>query len=74
MSGPILDRALASAGTDFEDNIQLASAESISADHLITRNKRDFDTSQITVLDPGEWLATEEVASLEAKLSSSPGQ
>jgi predicted nucleic acid-binding protein len=74
MSGPILDRALALAGTDFEDNIQLTSAESISADHLITRNKKDFDTSQITVLNPGEWLAAEEVASLEAKLTSSPSQ
>ena len=32
-------------GPDFEDNIQLASAKSISANHLITRNKKDFDTS-----------------------------
>ena len=46
----ILDRALASVGPDFEDNIQLASAESISATHLITRNKKDFDTAQIVVL------------------------
>jgi predicted nucleic acid-binding protein len=69
LSQTILDRALASAGPDFEDNIQLASAESVSANHLITRNKKDFDTSQITVLAPEEWLVLQEVATLEAKLT-----
>ena len=69
LSQTILDRALASAGPDFEDNIQLASAESISANHLITRNKRDFETSQIAVLTPEEWLVLQEVATLEAKLT-----
>ncbi len=64
----ILDHALALAGPDFEDNIQLASAESISASHLITRNKKDFDTSKIVVLMPEEWLILEEVAALEANL------
>jgi len=37
--------------------------------HLITRNKKDFDTSQITVLTPEEWLILQEVATLEAKLT-----
>ncbi len=69
LSQTILDRALASAGPDFEDNIQLASAESISANHLITRNKKDFDTSQIAVLTPEEWLVLQEVSTLEAKLT-----
>jgi predicted nucleic acid-binding protein len=69
LSQTILDRALASAGPDFEDNIQLASAESISANHLITRNKRDFEISQITVLTPEQWLVLQEVATLEAKLT-----
>lgn len=69
LSQTILDRALASAGPDFEDNIQLASAESVSANHLITRNKKDFDTSQIAVLTPEEWLILQEVATLEAKLT-----
>ena len=73
LSQIILDRALASAGTDFEDNIQLASAESISVNHLITRNKKDFNTSQIPVLNPEEWLAVQEVATLEAKLSVTSG-
>jgi predicted nucleic acid-binding protein len=69
LSQTILDRALASAGPDFEDNIQLASAESISANHLITRNKKDFDTSRIAVLAPEEWLVLQDVATLEAKLT-----
>ena len=69
LSQTILDRALASAGPDFEDNIQLASAESVSANHLITRNKRDFETSQIAVLAPEEWLVLQEVATLEANLT-----
>ncbi len=64
----ILDLALTAAGPDFEDNIQLVSAESISVNHLITRNKRDFATTQIAVLNPNEWLVSEEVATLEAKL------
>lgn len=69
LSQTILDHALASAGPDFEDNVQLASAESVSANHLITRNKKDFETSRITVLAPEEWLVLQEVATLEAKLT-----
>ena len=69
LSQMILDHSLASAGRDFEDNIQLASAESISANHLITRNKKDFGPSNITVLTPEEWLGLQEVAALEAKLT-----
>ena len=69
LSQTVLDRALASEGPDFEDNIQLASAELISANHLITRNKKDFDTSRIIVLAPEEWLVLQEVATLEAKIT-----
>jgi hypothetical protein len=42
-------------------------------DHLITRNKKDFDAAKISVLNPEEWLALQEVATLEAKLTPSPG-
>ena len=69
LSQTIIDQALAAPGPDFEDKIQLASANSISANHLITRNKKDFDTSHITVLTPEEWLVLQEVAALEAKLA-----
>ena len=73
MNQTLLDRALAAPGPDFEDNIQLASAESIPVNHLITRNKKDFDAAQVAVLNPDEWLASPEVAALEAKLTPSPG-
>jgi hypothetical protein len=73
LSPIILERALASAGSDFEDNIQIASAESISADHLITRNTKDFNRSRITVLNPEDWLAVPAIVALEGKLSSPPG-
>jgi len=73
MNQTILHHALASAGPDFEDNIQLASAESISVNHLITRNIKDFDDAQIAVLKPEDWLLLQEVAMLETHLTPSPG-
>lgn len=68
LSEEIIQRALASALPDFEDNIQLASAEAISTDHVITRNKRHFQPAQISVLTPEEWLAVEAVATIEVGL------
>jgi len=69
LSQAVLDQAIVSTGPDFEDSIQLGSAVSISANHLITRNKKDFDASMISVLNPEEWLAIPEIATLEAKLT-----
>lgn len=69
LSQTLLDHALVAAGQDFEGNIQLASAESISVDHLITRNKKDFATAALSVLNPPEWLALQDVVILEAKLT-----
>ena len=69
LSQTVIESALTSEGTDFEDNIQLASAKSIFASHLITRNKKDFDPSHISVLTPEEWLILQEVATLEAMLT-----
>ena len=65
----ILTSAIISGGSDFEDNIQLASAESIAVNHLITRNKKDFKSLSSSVLTPEEWLALDEVADLESNLS-----
>jgi len=68
LSDAIIRQALASALPDFEDNIQLASAEAISADHVITRNKKDFQPAQISILTPEEWLAVEAVARIETNI------
>lgn len=73
LSQSILDPAVVSTGPDFEDNIQLVSAVSISANHFNTRNKKDFDASTISVLNPEEWLALQEVATIEANLPPLPG-
>jgi predicted nucleic acid-binding protein len=64
----LISKAIASALPDFEDNIQLASAEAIAADHVITRNKKHFQPSQISIMTPEEWLAVGAVAKIEADL------
>ena len=66
----IIDRALASALPDFEDNIQLVSAETIAADHVVTRNKKHFQSPLLSILTPEEWLALETVVTLEEKLQA----
>lgn len=40
---------------DFEDSVQYGSADSISADYIITRNKGDFTLSPIPVLTAEEF-------------------
>jgi predicted nucleic acid-binding protein len=66
----IIADALASTLPDFEDNIQLRSAESIAVAYLITRNKKHFQPAQIPVLTPEEWLALEVVTRIETDLES----
>ncbi|MBI3314496.1 MAG: PIN domain-containing protein [Candidatus Omnitrophica bacterium] len=53
----ILNRALELDGLDFEDNIQIACAEKVSADHIITRNPKDYRHSAISVLSPAQYLS-----------------
>lgn len=43
-----------SAFKDFEDCIQTKCAKTAGADYIITRNKPDFEHSEITVLTPKE--------------------
>lgn len=50
----IIHKALGSGLPDFEDNIQLTSAETIVADHVITRNKKHFQSAQVAILTPEE--------------------
>jgi hypothetical protein len=64
----VIDKALASELPDFEDNIQLISAETISADHLITRNTKHFQSALLSIRAPEEWLALETVLAIEASL------
>ena len=65
----VLAQAAASTLPDFEDNIQLASAEMVGAEYLITRNTKDFQPSLLPVLTPEAWLALESVTTLYEDLT-----
>ena len=49
-------QAVSAPFTDFEDGMQYYSAMSFSSDFIITRNSVDFSESQITVMEPNEFL------------------
>lgn len=52
----VVEQALASEFLDFEDAMQYFSAKKWGADIIITRNKKDFQNSQIPVYEPMEYL------------------
>ena len=54
---PVLEQALRSNVTDFEDAVLEQSARLVSADIIATRNLRDFGKSSVTSLDPAALLS-----------------
>lgn len=48
----VLQAALALTGPDFEDNVQIASAQAAGMDLIVTRNVTDFRQSSIPALEP----------------------
>ena len=52
----VVEKALSSEFTDFEDAMQYFSAEKFGADIIITRNKKDFQNAQLPVYTPKEYL------------------
>ena len=48
----IINQALRSDFSDFEDGIQNFCAESVGADAIVTRNLRDYRSARIPVFDP----------------------
>jgi predicted nucleic acid-binding protein len=52
-----LEAALALAGQDFEDNIQIVAAAHAGLDAVVTRNPADFAGCPLPVLTPREMLA-----------------
>lgn len=52
----VVEQALLSEFTDFEDAMQYFSAKKWGADIIITRNKKDFLHSQLPVYEPTEYL------------------
>ena len=57
LSSKDLDKAVAMKWNDFEDALQVAAAERMNADYIITRNVRDFLHSRVMALTPAEYLA-----------------
>jgi predicted nucleic acid-binding protein len=49
-------RALELEWDDFEDSVQFAVGESLSADFIVTRNVKDFASLAIAVLTPAQFI------------------
>ena len=56
-SPAVLERAVAMKWKDFEDAVQSATAESVHADYIVTRNLKDFMKSKVIAFTPAELLA-----------------
>lgn len=62
-----IDKALDSIFEDYEDALQYFSASTHDIDYIITRNKKDFQPSQIEVLTPVEFIEHYTLLDKEAK-------
>lgn len=71
---PVLEQALRSDITDFEDAVLEQSARVVSVDIIATRNLSDFKKSSVTACDPIELLSTVEVMESGAHKPSAPYQ
>lgn len=56
-SPAVLERAVTMKWKDFDDAVQSATAESVHADYIITRNLKDFTQSRVMAFTPSELLA-----------------
>ena len=55
---PVLEQALRSDISDFEDAVIEQAACLVSADAIVTRNLADFEKSSVTAFDPPELIST----------------
>jgi len=55
---PVLEQALRSGISDFEDAVLEQAGRLVAADAITTRNARDFEKSTVTVYDPLELIST----------------
>lgn len=56
VSGLAARRALSLPVRDFEDALQIASAEAVGAAVIVTRNRADYRRSPVPAVSPGEFL------------------
>ncbi len=54
----VLERAMRVQTDDYEDAIQIASAESCRADFIVTRDAQGYKRSSVKAITPSEYLAT----------------
>lgn len=54
----IIENAMEKNTKDFEDCVQYYSAMTENVDIIITRNKKDFYFSEITIMSPEEFITT----------------
>ena len=59
----VVDKALASSFTDFEDAMHYYTASTHGVDAIITRNKKDYRHARLPVYTAGEWLQETQPAS-----------
>ena len=57
LTGDVVTWALSCEWNDYEDATQYKSAVSVEADCIVTRNKKDYQLSNIPVYTPQEFLA-----------------
>ncbi len=53
----VIERALRSRIRDFEDAVLDEAAQLAGASYIITRNRKDFSHSPLSVVDPAEFLS-----------------
>ncbi|WP_455079331.1 type II toxin-antitoxin system VapC family toxin [Prevotella melaninogenica] len=56
MGAPAIDAAITANWNDFEDAMQYFAVLNANADIIVTRNKKDFATSEISVVTPLEYI------------------
>ncbi len=61
LTDQIIDKGLSSKFTDFEDALQYHCAIQMGCKILLTRNEKDFSTSDIPVMTPREYLISKNV-------------
>ena len=68
---PVLEQALRSDVSDFEDAVLEQSARLVSVDAITTRNLKDFEKSSVAAFDPPELLsAVEAMESVDPAMDS----
>ena len=57
VTGNEIRQAISLDWGDFEDAVQYAAGETIAVDYIVTRNKSDFASADLPIVNPDELLA-----------------